>query len=185
VNPRTRLVVFALAVAAVASMLLLARCGGCGDGTPSSGPSLSAPAASVASPTGNADVDAHDDGAVDAPDVQASIAVGPADANEAAITVVVKLLNTTGKSPEQWRNDLRPFVDDALFGQLADADPAKVPVGRVDDGHVTSAVAGDGLVQASVPVVAGNPAQLVATVRVMLSGGSGRWLATELDVVRP
>src|SRR5262249_30969193 len=107
VNVRVRLILLAVALAAAASILLLSYCAG-PTGT-SSHPAQSAPAPASQSPSiAVSDDDGGDDGAADTKDAPGHITAGPADASEAAIQVVVKLLNTTGKTPERWRNELRP-----------------------------------------------------------------------------
>ncbi|GGM52987.1 hypothetical protein ACFFX1_55165 [Dactylosporangium sucinum] len=178
-----RLLVTALVVAAAAALVLASRC--------SSGDDSTQPSPSTASTAGPSldtadEVDGHeDDGAVDTSDAPAVITTGPVDPREASIQVVVKLLNTTGRTADQWRAGLRPYVSDGLFAQLADADPETVPVGRADSSRVAVATAGDQLVVAAVPVVdPASPTRTVATIRVTLSGASHRWLATELDVER-
>jgi hypothetical protein len=180
-----RLLVVAVLAAAVAVLLLASRCSTRPDNGAVPQPAASSPAASTSPPSAVVDNDDEhsDDGAVDTVDSPAVITAGPAAANEAAIQTVVKLLNTQGKTPPAWRASLRPYVSDDLYAQLADADPTTVPLGRVDDGKVTSATAGDGLVQVQVPVV-DTTSKIVATIRVTLSSGTGRWLATELDVER-
>jgi hypothetical protein len=187
---RQRLIATVLAAAAIAAVLLVSRCattpdagtGQPGAATASAAPAPSAPASAVPSTPEHTE---EDDGTADTSDAPAVITAGPASATEAAIQVAVKLLNTTGKTAEQWRAGLRPFVNDALYEQLAEADPATVPVGQVDDAHVKVAAAGDALVVATVPVVdSSSPPRTVATIRVTLSGASHRWLATELDVER-
>ncbi|GAA2644311.1 hypothetical protein GCM10010399_92780 [Dactylosporangium fulvum] len=175
-----RLIVAVLAAAAVAVVLLVSRCSS--GSSPAAGP-VPAVTPTVAEPVSPGGDDHGDDGAVDVSDEPAVITAGPVDAREAAIQVVVKLLNTTGRTSEQWLAGLRPLVSDALYADLADADPALVPVGRVDDPRVTVAAAGDQLVVATVPVV-GPTGRPVATVRVTLSGASHRWVATEFDVER-
>lgn len=180
---RVRLIFAALALAAIVVLLFVSHRGSNQPGGAINQPVPAATSVAVTSPT-PAEED-HDDGAVDPSDRPAVIAAGPTDPKEAAIQVVVKLLNTIGRSDEQWRAGLRPYVSDALFAELADADPTSVPAGRVDDGRVKAASAGDELVQVSVPVVgSGDSPRPVATIRVTLSGTSHRWVATELDVER-
>jgi hypothetical protein len=187
VNPNRRLLVVALAVAALASLLLWTRCSGGDPGaTPQAPPTAAAPATSLAAaaPSAAGDHGDTDDGAGDADDSPAAITSGERDAREFAIQLVVKILNKQGRTPEQWRAEIRPYLTAELADLLADADPAQTPVGVVGD-RVTVRPAGDALVSVSVPVVdGGSPPRTVATVQVTLSGGSGRWLATELDVVK-
>ncbi len=110
---------------------------------------------------------------------------GPADelerAREAAIAFVADWLNTSNKSPEQWREDFRGKVTPELYEQYEDVDPTEiVPNGVIGTG--TLAVwRSDQLVEARIPIVTARTNNRVQTVVVEVTHASGKWLASSID----
>ncbi|MGI5236464.1 hypothetical protein [Dactylosporangium sp. CA-139066] len=172
-----RWIVAAVAAAVIAAVLLAGRHSGSAEHA--SGGSQAAPTSAAAAESG--DEESGDDGSADVSDQPADITAGPIEAREAAVDLLVKILNTQGKSPEQWRAGFRPLVTDELAAELADADPAKVPVGRVGD-QIAVAPAGDELVTVTIPIVSASGQTLVATAKVTLTGAGHRWLGSQLDL---
>jgi hypothetical protein len=106
-------------------------------------------------------------------------------AQEATIEFLARYLNTQGQTPEQWRSSWNDQVTAQLAQLLADADMTRVPVGRV--GQVKDATAlGTGQVVVTVPVVANSDANTtITTLKVTVVQDGGRWLASQIDEVRP
>jgi hypothetical protein len=184
-NPR---VILAAALLLVAAAVTVANLGGGRETAAPAPPAAStmrqphpapSPAVTSAMTAASASVDTGDDTAGEAPDETATITAGPADPAEAALAFAASWLNTLGKTPQQWRASLTGRLTPALAAQLADADPATVPVGRAA-GPVQVTSGGDQLVLAAVPVVstAGAP---IDTPTLTPTWASHRWLVSEID----
>jgi hypothetical protein len=183
-RPPLRLLALGAAAAVLAVIVLVSRAShpaGTADPQPdrsstavSAGPVGSA--ASSPDPGGDGD-----DGSDDISDQPAVITAGPADPREAAVQLLVKILNSQGKTPEVWRAGFRSLVTPQLAGELAEADPANVPVGQVGD-RITVAPGGDQLAIVTIPIVTGPDQAVVATAKLTMTGVSHRWLGSELDL---
>lgn len=121
-----------------------------------------------------------DDGGDGAADVPAIAAPAPADitaAQAAATAFTAAWLNTTNKSPDQWRADLAGYVTPALANALADADPGTVPVGQIGS-PITVTVGADRLAHVTIPITTGG----AVTVTVVLDGHP---LVSDVDLAKP
>lgn len=125
--------------------------------------------------------DDHDDGADDGvDDGQATAAPDPADvtaARTAAMAFTAAWLNTTNKTPDQWRADLASHITPALANDLAAADPSTVPVGQIGS-PITVTVGQGRLANVTIPITTGG----AVTVTVVLDG---RPLVSDVDWVKP
>lgn len=118
-----------------------------------------------------------DDGAADVP---ATAAPAPADvtaARTAATAFTAAWLNTTNKSPDQWRADLAGYITAALANDLAAADPGTVPAGQIGS-PITVTVGADRLAHVTIPITTGG----AVTVTVVLGGHP---LVSDVDWVKP
>lgn len=77
------------------------------------------------------------------------------------------------RTPQQWRQAMRPYLTEALAAKLAQADPASVPTATVS-GEPTVQPMGRLLAQVSVPTDAGR-----LVLRVIISGD--RWRVDAVD----
>jgi len=185
-NTKIRVAAAAAAAAAVLAVIVFGALHHDGQ-RPDAGAAPSATGPSSATGASAEPEASHDDGVVDQ-DVSASpatINAGPAQPKEAAIQFMVKYLNTQGKTATQWRAGFRPLVTAELAEQLAVVEPERIPAGQVADNKVTAVLIGDALQLVTVPLLAGLQDQVVATVRVTLTGTSGRWLVSDLDLEIP
>lgn len=188
--PRIRVepVYIALAAAAVVVAVVGVEMVNARTGT-SPAPAVSAPAASnspagvaaeTPTPVGQSTPGtppAGDDGAADVPATAAPVTADVAAARTAATAFTAAWLNTTNKSPEQWRADLAGYITPALANDLAAADPATVPVGQIGS-PITVTVGGDRLARVTIPVTTGG----TVTVTVVLGGHP---LVSDVDWVKP
>lgn len=126
---------------------------------------------------GTEPADGDDDGADDGP---ATAAPAPADvtaARTAATSFTAAWLNTTNKSPDQWRADLAGHITPALANDLAAADPSTVPVGQIGS-PITVTVGADRLAHVTIPITTGG----AVTVTVVLDEHP---LVSDVDWVKP
>jgi hypothetical protein len=113
------------------------------------------------------------------PLAQPHITAGPTDPREAAIGFVAALLNTYGKTPEQWRAGFADKATPQLRDLYATVDPSTVPdVGRIAT-PVTATVIGDAVVTVTIPATNG------ATITVTMVGATHRWLAAQVEYTGP
>lgn len=84
-------------------------------------------------------------------------------AQDQAEQFTARWLNTTNKTPGQWRADLTDLVTPELADQLADADPGTVPVGQIG-APVVAVQTGSGLAQVKVPITTGGTLTLTVTL---------------------
>lgn len=201
--PRIRFQPIHIALAAVAVVLVVvgvqmvnARTGA------RTGPPASASAApnspnSPNSPAGAADADtaatpgpagqptpgtppADDDDGDGAADATATAAPAPADvtaARTAATAFTAAWLNTTNKTPDQWRADLAGHITPALANDLAAADPSTVPVGQIGS-PITVTIGADRLAHVTIPITTGG----AVTITVVLDGHP---LVSDVDWTKP
>lgn len=147
------------------------------------GPAAETPApAGQATPGASPAEDDHDhDGADDgADDSAATAAPDPADvtaARTAALAFTAAWLNTTNKTPEQWRAALAKHITPALANDLAAADPSTVPVGQTGS-PVTVTVEQGRLANVTIPITTGG----AVTVTVVLDGHP---LVSDVDWTKP
>jgi hypothetical protein len=198
----TRRILVGAAVAAVALMLLISRfADGNDSGVPTqvvtsppaatASESAAAPAAApTVAPTEPAIADpGHNDGPgpahsrdpVPGPAEQPPVLARPDDptVREAATAFTAAWLNTYAKTAQQWRADLADQVTADLAADLADADPASVPTGRV--GSPINISSDGSLWDAAVPVLDQPAGKQIGTLTLTLVGDGDRWLVSEID----
>lgn len=132
----------------------------------------STPAPSSAAPT-------VDDGAGpgDTPATGSPVPGQLAAAQDVAERFAAAWLNTTNKSPDQWRADLASYITPELANQLATADPGTVPVGQIG-APVTVTPDGDHLAHVKIPITTGG----TLTVTVILGA---RPAVSDIDWAKP
>ena len=187
------LLVAALIAAVVTVTALASRHAGGGPvGAPrAASPTVSSSAGySAASPSPSRSPRPGDDGTNDddTPDLTVpsyAVTASPTDPREAAVEFLVKWINTEGRTTSEWRAGWHPLVTPDLAALLDEADPSRVPVGRV--GAAAAPVpAGDQQVVVVVAIVANTDWNKVITkAKLTLVVVRGRWLVSQLDQVSP
>jgi hypothetical protein len=106
-----------------------------------------------------------------------------AAARQAAVQFVAAWLNTTGKTPEQWRAGLSQKLTPAQVEQFADADPESVPPGRIGT-PIDADWGGDHLAVVSLPIIEQadrTNTHVLTTVVVTMVAGPHGWLVSAVD----
>jgi hypothetical protein len=109
----------------------------------------------------------------------ATITEGTPDPGQAALEFAVRLLNTVGQNPAQWRDSYAALATPELNGLLADTDPAAVPAGTIT-GPPRPSATGDALVRVEL-TLSDRDRHPLGDLAVLMDGATHRWLAAEVD----